>query len=38
MASASSRSSINSDVFGAIRFVDALVQCEAGSIDRTMNR
>jgi hypothetical protein len=38
MASASSRSSINSDVFGAIRFVDASVQCEAGSIDRTMNR
>ena len=36
---ASSRSSINSsEVFDATRFVDASVQCEAGSIDRTMNR
>jgi len=36
---ASSRSSINSsEVFVHSRFTDAVVQCEAGSIDRAMNR
>ena len=37
---ASSRSSINSssEVFIHSRFTDAAVQCEAGSIDRAMNR
>ena len=35
---ASSRSSINSEVFAPSRFVDASVQCQAGSIDRAMNR
>ena len=35
---ATTPTSSNSDVFDATRFVDVSVQCEAGSIDRAMNR